>query len=106
MTGTDARTIRSGTRASLLARTQTDIVASALTDAGATVEVVADLHRRRPRQRRAPIAMDGVGVFVTALRDALLAGEIDVAVHSYKDLPTAGVPRADARRRAGARGPA
>jgi len=29
------------------------------------------------------------GVFVTALRDALLAGEVDLAVHSYKDLPTA-----------------
>ena len=40
VTGTDARTIRIGTRASLLARTQTGIVAAALTDAGATVELV------------------------------------------------------------------
>ncbi|MCW2707689.1 MAG: porphobilinogen deaminase, partial [Frankiales bacterium] len=48
----------------------------------------------------------GTGVFVNALRDALLAGEIDVAVHSYKDLPTAAAdglviaavpPRQDAR---------
>ena len=48
----------------------------------------------------------GTGVFVTALRDALLAGEVDLAVHSYKDLPTAPAdglviaavpPRADAR---------
>jgi hydroxymethylbilane synthase len=31
----------------------------------------------------------GTGVFVTALRDALLAGQVDLAVHSYKDLPTA-----------------
>jgi len=31
----------------------------------------------------------GVGVFVSALRDALLAKDIDFAVHSYKDLPTA-----------------
>jgi hydroxymethylbilane synthase len=31
----------------------------------------------------------GTGVFVSALREALLAGEIDVAVHSFKDLPTA-----------------
>jgi hydroxymethylbilane synthase len=30
----------------------------------------------------------GVGVFVSALRDALLAGDIDLAVHSFKDLPT------------------
>jgi hydroxymethylbilane synthase len=33
-----------------------------------------------------------VGVFVSALRDALIAGEIDFAVHSYKDLPTAAHP--------------
>ncbi|WP_260729599.1 hydroxymethylbilane synthase [Dactylosporangium roseum] len=37
----------------------------------------------------APIQRLGVGVFVSALRDALLANEIDFAVHSYKDLPTA-----------------
>lgn len=93
VTGTDARTIRIGTRASLLARTQTDIVASALTEAGATVEVVTiSTDGDRSQAAGTPIAMDGVGVFVTALRDALLAGEIDVAVHSYKDLPTAGVP--------------
>jgi hydroxymethylbilane synthase len=35
------------------------------------------------------VANLGVGVFVSALRDALLAKEIDFAVHSYKDLPTA-----------------
>jgi hydroxymethylbilane synthase len=34
----------------------------------------------------------GTGVFVTALREALLAGEVDFAVHSYKDLPTAPAP--------------
>ncbi len=37
----------------------------------------------------APIPQLGVGVFVTALREALVAKEVDVAVHSYKDLPTA-----------------
>jgi hydroxymethylbilane synthase len=36
----------------------------------------------------APVAILGVGVFVTALREALRAKEIDFAVHSYKDLPT------------------
>jgi Porphobilinogen deaminase, dipyromethane cofactor binding domain/Glutamyl-tRNAGlu reductase, N-terminal domain len=41
----------------------------------------------------APVTDIGVGVFVSALREALVAGEIDAAVHSYKDLPTA----ADAR---------
>jgi hydroxymethylbilane synthase len=34
-------------------------------------------------------ALGGTGVFVSALRDALLRGEVDVAVHSLKDLPTA-----------------
>ncbi|MER7002088.1 hydroxymethylbilane synthase [Dactylosporangium sp. NPDC000555] len=37
----------------------------------------------------APVQRLGVGVFVSALRDALLNKEIDFAVHSYKDLPTA-----------------
>ena len=54
---------------------------------------------------RAPVAQLGVGVFVSALRDALLADEIDFAVHSYKDLPTARTPRPGHRRRAAARGP-
>jgi hydroxymethylbilane synthase len=90
---TGARTIRIGTRASLLARTQTDIVASALRETGATVEVVTiSTEGDRTQAAGTPIAGSGVGVFVTALREALLAGEIDVAVHSYKDLPTAGVP--------------
>src|SRR5690606_23473443 len=39
----------------------------------------------------APVERLGVGVFVSALRDALAAKEIDLAVHSYKDLPTAPV---------------
>jgi hydroxymethylbilane synthase len=41
----------------------------------------------------APIAEIGVGVFTTALRDAMADGAVDVAVHSYKDLPTADDPR-------------
>jgi hydroxymethylbilane synthase len=41
---------------------------------------------------RAPLEqIGGTGVFVSALRDALLAHEIDIAVHSLKDLPTAPV---------------
>jgi hydroxymethylbilane synthase len=40
-----------------------------------------------------PITDIGVGVFVSALREALVAGEVDAAVHSYKDLPTAADPR-------------
>ena len=41
----------------------------------------------------------GTGVFVTALREALLKGEVDFAVHSLKDLPTGAARRAGAGRR-------
>src|SRR3982751_4046038 len=40
-----------------------------------------------------PIAEIGIGVFTSALRDALADDEVDVAIHSYKDLPTAPDPR-------------
>ena len=83
--------IRIGTRGSLLATTQSGIVRDALSRAGHAAELVIDLHRGD--QSSAPIAEIGVGVFTTALRDALAAAEIDVAVHSYKDLPTAADPR-------------
>jgi hydroxymethylbilane synthase len=80
--------LRVGTRASALARTQTSTVVAALAAIGLkadTVEVVTHGDRSS-----APLTqIGGTGVFVSALRDALLAGEIDVAVHSYKDLPTA-----------------
>ena len=43
-------------------------------------------------QSSAPIPTIGVGVFTSALREALLRNEVDVIVHSYKDLPTAPEP--------------
>ena len=53
----------------------------------------------------APLAeLGGTGVFVTALRAALLAGDVDFAVHSLKDLPVAAGRGHRARRRARARG--
>jgi hydroxymethylbilane synthase len=79
--------IRVGTRGSALALAQTGTVVDALRAAGAEVEVVVI---STPGDRSsAPIAEIGVGVFTSALRDAVAAGEVDVAVHSYKDLPTA-----------------
>ncbi|ATE57564.1 hydroxymethylbilane synthase [Actinosynnema pretiosum] len=81
------RTLRIGTRGSALALAQTGIIADALRAAGAQVEIVTV---STPGDRsHAPIAEIGVGVFTSALRDALAHGEVDVAVHSYKDLPTA-----------------
>ncbi|ASO18119.1 hydroxymethylbilane synthase [Actinoalloteichus hoggarensis] len=80
------RRIRIGTRGSRLALAQTGWVADQLTAAGADVELVPI---STPGDRSmAPIAEIGVGVFTSALRTALLADEIDVAVHSFKDLPT------------------
>ena len=83
--------IRIGTRGSLLATTQSGIVRDALRERGHTAELV--VISTAGDQSSAPIAEIGVGVFTTALRDALAAAEIDVAVHSYKDLPTAADPR-------------
>lgn len=82
---TTTRTLRVGTRGSLLARTQTNLVVEALT---APVEIV-HIVTAGDRSTAALDQIGGTGVFVSALRSALLAGEIDVAVHSYKDLPTA-----------------
>ena len=81
----DSRVLRIGTRASALARTQTAAVADAL---GAPVEIVP-IVTLGDRSAEALTQLGGTGVFVSALREALLAGDIDVAVHSYKDLPTA-----------------
>nr|WP_241740124.1 MULTISPECIES: hydroxymethylbilane synthase [Microbacterium] len=84
--------MRLGTRASLLATTQSQTVADAITAAtGVPVELVkittdGDV-------LTGPLAqLGGTGVFASALRDALLRGECDLLVHSMKDLPTAPLP--------------
>ncbi|MFL6132972.1 MAG: hydroxymethylbilane synthase [Nocardioidaceae bacterium] len=81
-------TIRIGTRRSQLAMTQTGYVADLLRDAlGRDVELVEVT--TQGDVSGAPLAtFGGVGVFVGALRDALLRGQVDLAVHSLKDLPT------------------
>lgn len=79
--------LRLGTRPSALALAQSGMIADRLRAAGREVELV---EVRTPGDRStAPVAQLGVGVFVSALRDALARGEVDLAVHSYKDLPTA-----------------
>ena len=82
---TATRTLRVGTRASALARVQTNLVAASL---GTPVDIVP-IVTEGDVSRAALAQIGGTGVFVSALRAALLAGDIDVAVHSYKDLPTA-----------------
>ncbi|GHJ51211.1 hydroxymethylbilane synthase [Micromonospora chersina] len=83
--------LRLGTRGSALAMAQSGHVAEALTAAtGRPVELVEVV--TAGDRSTAPVHRLGVGVFVSALRDALTAREIDFAVHSYKDLPTAAAP--------------
>jgi hydroxymethylbilane synthase len=82
--------LRLGTRRSRLATTQSGHVADLLRDLGHEVELV-EIVSDGDRSQAAGTPLAGsasTGVFVSALRDALLAGEIDVAVHSLKDLPT------------------
>ena len=83
--------IRVGTRRSLLATTQAGTVAELIrTRLGREVELVeVTTEGDRTQADGTPLAtVGGTGVFVGALRDALLRGDVDVAVHSLKDLPT------------------
>ncbi|MBM7491105.1 hydroxymethylbilane synthase [Micromonospora luteifusca] len=80
--------LRLGTRGSALAMAQSGQIAEAVTAAtGRPVELVEVV--TAGDRSNAPVHRLGVGVFVSALRDALTARTIDFAVHSYKDLPTA-----------------
>lgn len=72
-----------GTRGSPLALAQTQLVADRI-GGDAEIRIV---HTDGDRSER-PLHELGDGVFVTALENALRSGEIDVAVHSLKDLPT------------------
>jgi hydroxymethylbilane synthase len=76
--------IRLGTRGSQLALIQSELVAERLRNAGHEVELVRIVTEGDIR----PIEMSpGEGVFVAAIARALIAGEVEVAVHSAKDIP-------------------
>ncbi|HEY1616768.1 MAG TPA: hydroxymethylbilane synthase, partial [Streptosporangiaceae bacterium] len=80
--------LRLGTRKSPMAMTQSGQVARAITElTGREVELVGvSTHGDTDPGQLAQIG--GTGVFVSGLRASLLAGEVDLAVHSLKDLPT------------------
>ncbi|WNM29382.1 hydroxymethylbilane synthase [Streptomyces sp. Li-HN-5-11] len=81
--------LRLGTRRSKLAMAQSGQVANAVSQVtGRPVELV-EITTYGDTSREHLAQIGGTGVFVTALRDALLRGEVDFAVHSLKDLPTA-----------------
>lgn len=84
----DPRTLRLGTRGSQLARWQAEWVAGELRRLGHSVDLVeiathGDVDRTRPVEE-----IGTRGVFTKAIQQALVAGEVDIAVHSLKDLPT------------------
>ena len=83
--------LRLGTRSSALARWQADWVCSQLTELGVEVEIVLITTDGDTDQR--PIgAIGGDGLFTKRIQRALLENQIDLAVHSLKDLPTEAVP--------------
>ena len=85
--------LRLGTRASELARTQSGHVADRVRELTGREVVLVTISTEGDRSSAPLDQIGGTGVFVAALRDALVAGEVDFAVHSLKDLPTADDPR-------------
>ncbi|GAB2501994.1 Porphobilinogen deaminase [Corynebacterium atrinae] len=80
-------TLKIGTRGSKLATTQSGHVREALAAHGFDAEL--HIVTTAGDVNMAPVERIGVGVFTQALREAMVAGECDIAVHSFKDLPTA-----------------
>jgi hydroxymethylbilane synthase len=84
------RTLRLGSRKSPMAIAQSRHVAAMITErTGREVQIVGvstlgDVSRAQLTQ------IGGTGVFVSALREALAGGQVDLAVHSLKDLPRSG----------------
>jgi hydroxymethylbilane synthase len=81
--------LKLGTRKSLMAMTQSGLVATSLTQlTGHAVDLVG-VTTEGDVSKALLAQMGGTGVFVNGLREKLLSGEVDFAVHSLKDLPTA-----------------
>jgi hydroxymethylbilane synthase len=82
--------LRIGTRASLLAVTQSTSIKNQIESAHPQVRVeLVKITTKGDRILDVPLAkVGGKGLFVKEIEDALLAGEVDLAVHSMKDVPT------------------
>lgn len=86
-----ARSFRLGTRGSPLARWQAEWVAARLREHGFAVELL--LITTQGDVRTGPLGqIGGEGLFTKEIQRALLADEVDLAVHSLKDLPTTPIP--------------
>jgi hydroxymethylbilane synthase len=82
------RELRIGSRGSKLARWQADWVADRLRERGQIVEIVEITTRGDVDQSDSFVDIGSPGVFTKEIQRAVLAGDVDVAVHSLKDLPT------------------
>jgi len=88
-----SRTLRIGSRGSQLALWQANHIAQLLRNLGHTVEVeiiktTGDRLQEAAFRAAHPEAVDGKGIFIKEIEEALAAGAVDLAVHSLKDLPT------------------
>ena len=83
-----SETLVLGTRGSKLALAQAGTCADRLRAAGFEVEVRAIKTTSEHRPEVPLSAIDERDVFTRQLDEALLAGDIDLAVHSFKDVPT------------------
>lgn len=82
------KTLRVGTRGSNLATTQTRMISDSLKQLNPELEIIEVIIKTEGDGTNTPLSQTkNPGVFVTALRDALLANEVDFIVHSMKDLP-------------------
>ena len=79
--------VKIGTRGSQLALYQAHRVQDALARLGVPAQPVV-IQTKGDRIQDRPLQSMGTGIFTKALDDALLAGEVDLAVHSMKDVPT------------------
>ena len=84
--------VRIGTRGSALALTQTQQTADLLAAVGGFETELVRIKTEGDVRTGSLAQLGGTGVFVAALREALLADRCDVAIHSLKDLPTGGTP--------------
>ena len=84
------RLLRCATRGSALALAQVTLATAALRAVDADVEVpVVEITTQGDRDRVTPLTqLGGQGVFAAAVREALLDGRADIAMHSLKDVPT------------------
>jgi hydroxymethylbilane synthase len=92
MAGVQSTTLRIGTRGSPLARAQAEEVAQALRDAHREADLATTIVPIRTTgdqlTDRPLLEAGGKGLFTKEIEEALLAGDVDLAVHSAKDMPT------------------